>query len=99
MVLTLGPTLDVSQFHGIPWYSMSHNYWKDFLTKIYDYGMEETTDGFGIPRNWETTVNIVVICRLIDVKPVQEKPSGSYDGHLTDFTNMAHPEIEDLIVN
>ncbi len=55
MVLTLGPTLDVSQFHGIPWYSMSHNYWKDFLTKIYDYGMEETTDGFGIPRNWETT--------------------------------------------
>ncbi len=42
-------TMDVSQFHGIPWYSMSPNYWKDFLTKTYNYGMEETTDQFGIP--------------------------------------------------
>ncbi len=49
---------DIGRF-PISWYIMVfhvYNYWKDFLTTIYNYGMEETIDGFGKPQNWETTI-------------------------------------------
>ncbi len=52
-------TIDVSQFRGIPWYSVSRNYGRPFLTQFYNCKTQETTVGFGMPRNWEMS-NIVL---------------------------------------